>query len=158
MQGSRYFNYEGSFFSITPWKIEVHHVSLDDRLFRPELFQQTLYLKLRGTIERVDGDLFKSFQVLRALTIQTTFMRNLFSNGLGWMTFINSGVNITDLNNETQVREYGDQDFILVLHQNFKSFHYYTYPDEDFCLFADFPHERLVLPKLDPGQSILKLY
>jgi len=45
-----------------------------------------------------------------------------------------------------------DQDiFNLVLFQMFSNVTYYDYPNEDFCYFKDFPHQRLVLPQLRPS-------
>jgi hypothetical protein len=29
----------------------------------------------------------------------------------------------------------------------------YTYPDEDYCLFVNFPHDRLIYPILNMGYS-----
>jgi hypothetical protein len=31
---------------------------------------------------------------------------------------------------------------------------YYEYPDEDFCLFHHFPHNKLVYPLIDPGRKV----
>ncbi len=43
--------------------------------------------------------------------------------------------------------------FFLVLYQSFPKEVLYTYPDEDFCYFKDFPHKRLVFPVLKPTQT-----
>ena len=39
---------------------------------------------------------------------------------------------------------------LLVIFQTFSNVTYYDYPDSDFCHFKDFPHKRLVLPRLKP--------
>ena len=47
-----------------------------------------------------------------------------------------------------------NQTFFLVLYQSLPRVTYYEYPNEDFCYFKNFPHEKIVLPVLKPNHNL----
>ena len=50
-----------------------------------------------------------------------------------------------DLNN------FNENILVLLIYQSIENVTYYSYPNEDLCLFKDFPHQRLVVPILRPN-------
>ena len=47
-----------------------------------------------------------------------------------------------------------NQSFFIILYQTLFRREYYTYSDEDFCYFKDFPHTRNVMPILKPNMNL----
>jgi hypothetical protein len=67
-----------------------------------------------------------------------------------WLDSLNFDLNI-DINNSTQVNNNAHRIIALVFYQTFYNVTLYDYPEKDFCYFKNFPHNRLVLPKLRPN-------
>lgn len=136
---------------ISAFQVNFYHADLDSSLLDKNVFRSTRILSIRGIVNSIQFDLFKSFLNLRFLNFRLENLRNFFKKDLKWINYLNymkkfDLENIKDLAN---IKDY----FQLVITQILPKFNYYDYPDKDFCLFKDYPHEKLVLALLDPIQN-----
>ena len=79
-------------------------------------------------------------------------IRAIFKRGSAWIRHLNSGVNVSLSASTQNLSEYPP--IVLFLQQTLPKITFYDFPDEDFCLFASFPHQQLVVPILEPGDQI----
>ena len=81
-------------------------------------------------------------------------MREFFHNtGNVWMKYLNYGVETNYENMSSGFLDY-EKIFVLLLEDLENS---YDFPNEDFCLFVDFPFESLVVPFLVNQRTIDEL-
>jgi hypothetical protein len=111
------------------------------------LFEQLEALEIIGQINSIQDDLFKSFKQLKLIRFRTQNAKGLLTRKNKWLNSLNSDVIKIDYNMDKYVKK----GFILSIFQTFSNVTYYDFPDRDFCYFKDFPHQRLVLPKLKPN-------
>ena len=82
--------------------------------------------------------------------------RDFFQSGTEWILDLNSNLNIS-LSSKIQVfKNINSRKIIHFVHQRDKTSFgsVYTYPDEDLCLFKNFPHNQLVLPIIVPDERL----
>jgi len=133
--------------------LSLYRIHFDENLFNKEIFQNTTSLDLNGILNGIQDDLFKSFNELTLIRIRAQNVKQLFAANNKWLEYLNYNLEIVDLN--------GPKDYIfnllpnsifLIIYQTFPKLSFYDYPNEDFCLFAKFPHNKLVFPQLKPIQ------
>lgn len=132
--------------------LNFYHSEVSDKLINKFIFRYLTILDLNGIIPLIQPDLFRNFKHLRLLRIRSQNVKSVFIRQNKWLNFLNLGVEV-DLINKTQLDENLTKIVVLVLYQMFENVTFYDYPDEDFCLFADFPHKRMVLPTLKPSRK-----
>ena len=96
------------------------------------LFENVKTISIYGSVGSIQVDVFKSFIDLAEIDLNPSNLMNfLHQLGIEWTLFLprNSYVCF-----ELQTRDF------WFIHKE------YDYPDEDFCLFANWPHKKLVLP------------
>jgi hypothetical protein len=83
------------------------------------------------------------------ISLQLYNFKQFFSNGNLWFDYLRFNGEIYDLNNRDAI----NNNFIMNImfhHDTLTSFNeIYEYPDEDFCLFHHFPHQKLIYPVID---------
>lgn len=135
--------------------LDLDHTSLDSTVFR-----STNVMKFgRGDLNSIESGLFKSFPNLTRLDFDAFYwLRFVHKQGLAWLHDLNSFSDPIDLSNPIspdQLVRY----FVLVvdnMHENGVEkgdYPYYKlFVDADFCLYKDFPFEKLVILvlKLNP--------
>ena len=87
------------------------------------------------------------------ITFNTIKIRTLFHNGNGWLGYLRFSDKKSSLN-----KIYDFPNLLLILVNDYQPntlTHLYEYLDEDFCLFSNFPHEKLVYPLIQPGKNAL---
>ena len=115
----------------------------------PYVFKTLNYLIINGNLEYVEEDLFENFNEIRYISIKSDSLVNFFHRGTKWMNSLNKNLNIS-LENQFQFRN-NVHKLVSIEFQVLDWFifnEYYTFPNEDICLFRDFPHSQLVLPLL----------
>jgi len=132
--------------------LSVSYEMLDEKILAKSLFKYIYRLVLHGVVYGIDEGTFGEFLVLKNIDFQLDNFREFFHGGLKWLSFINRDVTYS---NETEI----DYRLLAILRflyiKNGVSFDpIYEYPDEDICLFKDFPHTRLVMPILNPFRFI----
>ena len=128
--------------------MSMNYVYLNEDMLSKTLFEQMKILRLHGVINGVnDEHLFTSFSHLRLLILQVNNMADFLHSGTKWMNHLNG-----NFNSENNGRLFLLK---LVYSKEMVSFDsIYDYPNEDLCLFKEFPHERLVVPMIVPGKKL----
>jgi hypothetical protein len=132
--------------------LKLIYVKLDEKLFSKSLFKYITFLRIHGVLRGIESDLFKEFIVLKNIDFQLDNFKEFFHSGIKWMICLNKNVRYS---NETEIIY---KEMIMLRFNYLKkevSFDpIYEYPDEDVCLFKEFPHERLVFPLIVSGKQL----
>jgi len=133
----------------------IYRARFNENLFNKDIFKRTKSLHLYGIINEIKDDLFKSFNNLKLVQVQTQHVKQLFANNNKW--FINLNFNLISINldslatiDQEQLPPYLKDSIFLKIFQTFPRVSFYDYPNEDFCFFHKFPHNKLVFPQLRP--------
>jgi hypothetical protein len=104
------------------------------------VFENIKEIDIQGSVGSMQADLFKSFIHLSLVCIRPTSLINfLHQFGIEWTRYLQA---------DSQVR------FIEIFLNVWLFSKVYDYPDEDFCLFANWPHNKLILPTFDTIQVV----
>lgn len=148
---------------------EVENIDLDSNLLNPNVFEYLLDISVIGNLNKIQVDVFKSLRNLQYISLQLYYQREFFHrNGIEWIKFLNGDLNVSNLtidffrNSTRTVRKLIDRFFVINL---YTILNYYEdtmtfekqYPDEDFCLYRDFPFQQLVIIKDSIYQSRIDL-
>lgn len=117
----------------------MYHSDLNSKLLNKHVFKQLACLDINGIINQIEFETFKNLDNLRLLRIKSQNIKQLFVKNNKWLQYLNK--------NKKQ------KHFILLIYQSTENVTYYSYPNEDLCLFKDFPHENNVLPILQPNSK-----
>jgi len=138
--------------SVKMFHLTSYHTDFDYTLLNKYIFKDLEILSITGMLNSIQTDLFMSFFKLRYIEINSYNIKHLFTKNSKWLNYLNYFKNDFDLNeiqfysNELTIKDY----FQLALVQINPKFFFYDYPNEDFCYFKDYPHNKLVLPLLIP--------
>lgn len=120
----------------------VESISLDTQLLSPSVFKTMQYLKIYGSLRTIEERFFEHFPKLGALRLEEIYLRRLLHNGIAWMHSINKN---RRFNMSNLTRESLDRRFWLYLEIAKGLTLEHTFPNEDFCLYKDFPHDKLIV-------------
>ena len=140
----------------------VLNLNLNRKVFHPQVHSEVFLLRIvGGSIRSIETDLFKSFQTnLNMLYLKIRNTKGFFhSQGIDWIKSINYDIAKIDLDNKSSLNHRYDFKnlFSITLDNNkvsdlelFYPIEYFPYLryqflDEDFCLFAQFPHQQLIV-------------
>lgn len=106
-------------------------------------------LSLSGVFNEIHTDLFKFFSTVRYIVLDLENQRRFFHKSSNWIENINLNLKSNStLNDSEMIQEYLENNntrnlatYMILTYYNYS----YNYPDEDFCIFKNFPHRRLVL-------------
>ena len=104
----------------------------------------------------VEWGLLRQFHTLKHIDIVLSTVKDFFHTDSRWLNDLNAdvSVNLSDaIDIEINMRNRMTIRFTNVREVN-TFFSIYTYPNEDLCLFKNFPHSRLVNPILDTREQI----
>ena len=131
----------------------VENINLNLELLNPYVFSKLVQILILGAVKTVDRHLFRNLASLRSISFHSVHFRKLIHrNGIDWIKEINEEkqYNLT----EDKIEEYEDA-FAMENTARYIEIHDYIYftneplfqvfPDEDFCVYEDFPFEQLVL-------------
>ena len=144
--------------TVSEFVIEESDFNLSSNLLDKFVFKNIYIFRiLKSFLRDVQNDLFKSFSYLRIIEIQAynfmefvQFTLNNNSNNTSWLSYLNINISV-DLTNQLDFnnnKEYKMQLYLTDLNET------YLYPEEDFCLFKDFPHSKLVVPKINTKPNL----
>ena len=135
--------------------LSLKYEILNEKILNSNLFRQMRMLRINGVLNGIQSELFKSFFHLKDIDFQLDNIREFFHSGTAWMSHLNSGksFNLSQVNLESiKLNKFFLRFFYLKEMTSFDPL--YEYPNEDICLFANFPHQRLVFPILVPGKIL----
>jgi hypothetical protein len=123
-------------------KFEMVYESLTFDLLDIELFHRIQWIQVSRDLLAIETHLLKEFKFLDSIQINILNLREFFHRGTKWLKY---SFYFRNNNEEKDIRDYKMIQFIqLITDTSFVRT--YEYPNEDFCLFKDFPHDQLVLP------------
>ncbi len=133
---------------IFQFSLRLYHFDLTTKLLNEDVFKNLIALDINGQINSIQYDLFKYFEKLKMIRFRTQNVKGLFTHKNKWLNSLNSKV--TKIYPD-DINQYLDEGLILAIFQTYSNETFYDYPNHDFCYFKDFPHQRLVIPKLKPN-------
>lgn len=133
---------------ISVLNLVMYRTSLTDKLLNEHVFKNLFSIELNGFVDSIQDDLFKNFKNLKLLFIRMQYIKNIFMKNNKWLNYLN----YDQFFNRTKVVSF-NQTCFLVLYQTLPRVTLYQYPDEDFCYFKNFPHDKLVMPVLKPNHN-----
>jgi hypothetical protein len=120
--------------------------TLDNNNLSPCLFKNMKYLGVTGVLNGIKSDLFIPFQNLKIIDLAISNLREFFHQGNRWMSALN-------VNKSRQSKKHRLILKFIYLKQSVSFDSIYEYPNEDLCLFREFPHARHVYPLIVPGKQ-----
>lgn len=142
----------------------TYRLDLTNKTLHPNVYASSLqsFQISQASIHYVHSEVFKSFTKLRSLDLSIINFRYFYhANQIYWMTYLNHNPNNTIyfLKNNTEAIDYVKSKAVtlsLYVHAidndlfpaEFFPYFDYQYTDEDFCLFAPFPHENLLMASI----------
>jgi hypothetical protein len=140
-------------------QITISYEHLTSRIFNRYLFKNAISLVIYGNnIYDVEYDLFKYFSKLNKLIIFINNIKQFYhENRNEWMSSLKHFADSYNVDDYIIKRNKITVNMVLVLVEMTSDFGFYKpyeYPDEDFCLFSHFPHNKLIYPVVDPGKKI----
>ena len=139
-------------------KIQVVFDVVSIRLVNKFVFKNLVGLYISGQINEIQSDLFVFLNKIRFISINIENTRQFFHTGIKWMQSINKGLNVNLINitNTTiSLNLIVNSRVIVNFAEDITVFGtVYNYPDEDFCLFKDFPHAQLVYPSITLTETV----
>ncbi|CAF0974030.1 unnamed protein product [Brachionus calyciflorus] len=132
------------------------NIIIDSKLLNKKLLQYTIEVVFGGKLREIRPESFTNLPNLRIIVFDIYFVRNLLHKSLDWVKAINNDLNI-NVNNRTEVVA----NIRRAVHINiFHSESPYAdikftandiLPDEDFCLYTQFPFKQLILLTVSDG-------
>ena len=130
-------------------KIDVVNIDIDLNLINPSVFANLTSIMIFNDVNSIHPDMFVEFKAINRIEIMSNTFKSLIHNGgIEWVKNINKGldVNLTDLHQNL------DSLKIIIINSNviYRSSLSQTFPDEDFCIYKDFPFNQMVYIKALP--------
>ena len=140
--------------NINSLTVTVYFVHITSKLVNKNVFNNIFVVYLQGYFYDIQVDLFDlSFKNLKDIFIVHDSFTALFGQGIKWISRLNCDVNQKYIESESDFRR-----SLYLIFQEYQEFdilrRFYKYPEEDFCIFKDFPHRQLVAPIISSGKSI----
>ena len=125
----------------------MQKINLDLNLLHPKVFKNLSKITIGfGSLNLIDGEIFKHLECLLSIEIYPIILRKInHKQGIKWIRQINYGMSV-NLSNLTENDK--SMDIILMGTLNSgKTFYPMSriFPDEDFCIYVEFPFNQLVL-------------
>lgn len=149
MRFSNESNFTDLNFYITTLSIQINNIELDFAFLNPTVFEKVNALILFGRIKSIDRNVLGSFKRVKNINFLSVYFRSLLHNehGIEWIKSINSGLNVNLTNDTNFIAHLRETKFIYFDCKNpaMSPPMWEIFPDEDFCLYKDFPFNQNVL-------------
>ena len=94
--------------------------------------------------------------MLKTIAINHDNFETFFHKGIAWISYLNADLNVS-LTNGFDFNSNKKRSIFVEFYDTPSSFNPpYLYPDEDICLFRDFPHSQLVFPSIVFAETFKK--
>jgi len=132
---------------------KVEKIDIDSSILNELIFENINCLFISGEVLSIQKGLLRSFKKLNQLSLGPYYARKLFQRGISWIHDLNSDIKI-DIKNISEVSAARIFYFEILTsfaetlgHYSDKSMQstLYVFPDEDFCIYKDFPFDQLVI-------------
>ena len=110
------------------------------------IFRNIKVLILRGIVHGIHTELLGSLKVIESIILGIHNWRSFFQSGTKWMNYLNKDIKV-NLSSISVRKNILNKVKLIEMLAPYKIFgNTYDYPNEDICLFKDFPHNQLVYP------------
>ena len=134
--------------TITVFQIKGENINIDSNLINPSVFKKTKEIHLYGNVNNIDGrSLNELKRVYNIIFSKEHFRDMVHKNGIKWMRDLNPNLNL-NLSSLKEIRNYyGLATMIKVYCTSYipEIRLSKVFPEEDFCLYKDFPFNQLVI-------------
>lgn len=139
--------------SIDQLWLGLYEVDVTSSLFDSQVFEKTTNLIINGYLHSVESDAFAKLRQLVYVRLNLPNVRSFFARGIDWIRkwWVPRTVNMSD---EKQLIENLGSIRLIQTYSSLSEISDdqvqkdYAYPDEDFCMFAQFPFNRILF--IDP--------
>lgn len=132
--------------------VKMNKETLRRELFAPSLTQ--IYMSSSTIIDQLSDDVFDDLPSLNYLTFSINdFDKFIQSSNNLWLQNLNQHVTI-DLNYTSTYNLSWVSQNSFQLNMDTRSTANYSFPDEDFCRFASYPHQHLVFPSITVNNQV----
>lgn len=135
-------------------KVEIFSISncenvlINENIININLFSLTSQFYIFGKIRSIQSDLFSKLPSVKYIALDIYFAKNLFqSTKIEWIKKLNENLKIhrNDFENFTNHIK-----FVNIVQRFYPEYYFQMdvsniFPDEDFCLYKDFPFSKLIL-------------
>ena len=134
----------------TIWKLEMHaeNINIDSSLLNPSVFQKTIEIKFNGKFNTIDGSSLGAIKSINRIIFSKEHFRDMVhKNGIKWMGYFNANLSV-NLRSFRELQNYYDYRKKVLIYCTSYSPEIRlskVFPDEDFCLYKDFPFNQLVI-------------
>lgn len=149
----RFSNTEASFYPPLKSRIffvttNIDNIEIDLAFLNPSVFEKIEALDIRGKVKSIEPMLFDSLKNVFLVSLLTEYLKALMHNkqGIEWIRSINRDLNV-NLTDMKQIKEHFFDIKRLYFDCNNPAITPHVsdvFPDEDFCLYRDFPFNQLV--------------
>ena len=128
--------------------IKIENINIDAKLLNPSVFQNTEYIMFNGPVNMIDENSFNRLLSLYEIAFEKEYYRDMIhKNGIKWIRDLNPDLDVNLSNfNETMSKLY--RTILIQIESNGFTTEIRLsklFPDEDFCLYKDFPFNQLVI-------------
>ena len=133
---------------------KVESITLDLTLLNPSVFKKLQEIVIYGALKSLDKRIFRHFPDIWNINFQSAYFRKfVHENGVDWINDINKHIINIDVSNKSELnkmRELPEGSIVKLLAiQCTKNVQQESImkvlPDEDFCIYKDFPFNQLVI-------------
>lgn len=108
-------------------EFNIYNIDFDRRILNKDIFLNIQKLIIRGIIVKIEDNLFSSFKYLSYMLIKMDALNKLFYKSSNWLLGL------------------ANRDIFF----RFETNGFYTFPNEDFCLFKHFPDSKMIKISFD---------
>ena len=132
---------------------KVESIKLDLTFLHPSIYSRLRRINIYGPIKSIDKNIFAMIPQLDNIYFDSIYFRKMIhENGIDWLKEMNKNVTKVDLKNISEANEIIKHRVIIrgiyIYCNDASSISeplFQVLPEEDFCLYKDFPFERLVI-------------
>jgi hypothetical protein len=166
--GNHYYNFSSGIRSASFANLAADN--LDKEILHPQVYSLLDHIIITGCVKKIETDVFKEMKNLQFMELSVYNLKGfIHGNGIEWMNYVNYYT--SRLNTSRFELSCADKclkllnSFVFWIQlditgdSNSSSLLYYpnmiphAFPDEDFCLFSNYPHDRSVFIVLKNGQK-----
>ena len=140
--------------------MELEKVDVDSNLINPKLCTKLTVVGLHGEVNSVEEGLFNQMEKLVQIQFITSYFKLLaHKKGIGWIKLLNPDVDIFSPNQSFIGIKYTLIDLKILNQYYYWSFNLINpidklFPNEDFCLYLEFPLHRMVVLTVETEKDV----
>jgi hypothetical protein len=123
------------------------NLPIDLNLLNPHVFKAISVIYISGKVSYIHRDVFLALKRVNIIQINSHYMRSLMhSSGIEWIRNMNTNLNVTveEIYRNSSILMNSKLIQLSCIYTNIELHFQEVFPDEDFCLYKDFPINQLI--------------